>query len=45
MDGLAAGISLITAGFLIYFFCNQWIELLHHTALAGVLGFLFYNLP
>ena len=48
MDGLAGGISLITAGFLGYFFWGAgntsllWISM----ALAGsVLGFLVYNFP
>lgn len=48
MDGLAGGISLITAGILAYFFWragNQdllWVSL----ALAGgVLGFLLFNFP
>jgi UDP-GlcNAc:undecaprenyl-phosphate/decaprenyl-phosphate GlcNAc-1-phosphate transferase len=48
MDGLAAGISLITAGFLIYFFwqSNDWGLVVIAIALAGsVLGFLFYNFP
>jgi len=48
MDGLAAGISLITAGFLIYFFWQSmdWSLLVIASALAGgVLGFLFYNFP
>ncbi len=48
MDGLAAGISLITAGFLIYFFwqSNDWSLLVIAIALAGsLLGFLFYNFP
>jgi UDP-GlcNAc:undecaprenyl-phosphate GlcNAc-1-phosphate transferase len=48
MDGLAAGISLITSGFLIYFFwqSHDWSLLVIATALAGaVLGFLFYNFP
>jgi UDP-GlcNAc:undecaprenyl-phosphate/decaprenyl-phosphate GlcNAc-1-phosphate transferase len=48
MDGLAAGISLITAGFLIYFFwlSKDWSLLVIACALAGsVLGFLFYNFP
>jgi UDP-GlcNAc:undecaprenyl-phosphate GlcNAc-1-phosphate transferase len=48
MDGLAAGISLITAGFLAYFFwqSSDWSLLVIVIALAGsVLGFLFYNFP
>ena len=48
MDGLAAGISLITALFLIYFFwqSEDWSLLVISVALAGsVLGFSFYNFP
>jgi UDP-GlcNAc:undecaprenyl-phosphate GlcNAc-1-phosphate transferase len=48
MDGLAGGISLVTAGILAYFFWRAgsqgllWVCL----ALAGAtLGFLFYNFP
>lgn len=48
MDGLAAGVSLIAAGFLAYFFWKLGDETLFITILAlvgSMLGFLVFNFP
>jgi len=48
MDGLAGGVSLITAGFLIYVMARQgaWGYVQMLSALAGgILGFLVFNFP
>jgi UDP-GlcNAc:undecaprenyl-phosphate GlcNAc-1-phosphate transferase len=48
MDGLASGISLITAGILGYFFWQAGDQGLLSISLAlagGILGFLIYNFP
>jgi UDP-GlcNAc:undecaprenyl-phosphate GlcNAc-1-phosphate transferase len=48
MDGLAGGISLITAGFLAFFFWQAGEQGLFLIALAlagSLLGFLFFNFP
>ena len=51
MDGLAAGISLIAAGFLAYFFwqsgdvAEQELLLITAALAGGVLGFLAFNFP
>ena len=48
MDGLAGGISLITAGFLGYFFWragNTPLLLVSLSLAGGILGFLFFNFP